>query len=75
MLAKQDRKLTAASEIPLDLQELLAAMTPEARAEEESRREAIARYLSGAEGWREASNLLDGAFTGTAGGSGAEREP
>ncbi|MFL6782200.1 MAG: hypothetical protein ACJ8FE_00005, partial [Sphingomicrobium sp.] len=47
---------------PLDLDQLLAMLGDSAGREGRSREDAIACYLSGSEGWREAVKLLGGTF-------------
>ena len=61
-LSRHESKFTAASEAPLDMAELLAAMGAQAMVTARDRQSAIACYLSGAEGWRDALDLLGGAF-------------
>jgi hypothetical protein len=73
-LARLDRKFDAASELPLDLRDLLEAMTPEAGTVEECWKDAITRYLSGFEGWREALVQLDGTFTSDGSPTGDRKE-
>jgi hypothetical protein len=58
-LSRYDGKFDAAAEVPIDASELIAAF--EARASRE-RQDAIACFLSGSEGWKEALALLGGAF-------------
>ena len=53
---------------PLSLHELLSLLGNQAASEGRSRQDAIACYLSGSEGWREAVKLLGGTFAdGSAG--------
>ena len=47
---------------PLSLDELLAMLGESAERDGYTREDAIACYLSGAEGWREAVKLLGGTF-------------
>ena len=49
---------------PLSLEEVLALLGSPAGEEGRSREDAIACYLSGGEGWREAVKRLDGTFAG-----------
>jgi len=65
-LSRHDGKFTAAEEAPVDAAELLCALATQARAERCDRTDAIARYLSGGDGWREALHRLGGAFAGDA---------
>ncbi|HEX5258819.1 MAG TPA: hypothetical protein VFW35_08560 [Sphingomicrobium sp.] len=46
------------------MNELLSLLGPGADADDRSRDDAIACYLSGSEGWREAMKMLGGAFAG-----------
>ena len=62
-MARHERNFRAEAEEPLSLHELLALLGPEA-ADDRSREDAIACYLSGADGWRDAMKLLGGAFAG-----------
>jgi hypothetical protein len=50
------------AEAPLSLNELLALLGQGADADDRSREDAIACYLSGSEGWREAMKMLGGTF-------------
>ena len=53
---------------PLSLNELLGLLGNGAGNGGRSREDAIACYLSGGDGWREAVKLLDGTFAGGAAG-------
>jgi hypothetical protein len=61
-LAKHEGDFQAAAEISLELGELLAALAVRSASEGSDRQAAIACYLSGAEGWKDAAALLKGAF-------------
>jgi hypothetical protein len=76
-LSRQDGKLTAAGDLPLELAELLAALGTESDASLQDWRDAIACYLSASEGWRDASQRLGGAFAseGSEPAPGKDREP
>ena len=50
------------AEEPLSLNELLALLAESGEGGRSSREDAIACYLSGGEGWREAVKKLGGAF-------------
>ena len=52
------------SEAPLSLAELLALLGDDALTDARTREDAIACYLSGSEGWREAVRMLGGTFAG-----------
>lgn len=60
-MSRLERKIGDSGDQPVEAADILAAL------EEEERREAIRRYFSGSDGWREASASLGGAF--------AAREP
>ena len=62
-MARYERNFRSETEEPLSLNELLALLGPDA-AGDRSREDAIACYLSGAEGWRDAMRLLGGTFAG-----------
>jgi hypothetical protein len=62
-LARYERNFRSEAEEPLSLNELLALLGPET-AGDRSREDAIACYLAGAEGWRDAMRLLGGTFAG-----------
>jgi hypothetical protein len=61
-LARFDGNLEAAGEAKLDADELLSALAKSARGEGSERQDAIACLLSASEGWREAREVLNGAF-------------
>ena len=61
-MARHEREFSAESEAPLSLDELLQLIGTADERTERSREDAIACYLSGAEGWREALRLLGGTF-------------
>ena len=63
-LSRFDGDISAASEASIELEELLAAFGSVAVAGS-SRSDAMAQFLSGAEGWRDARKALRGAFAGT----------
>ena len=61
-LARHEGKVRAEAEVPLSLDELLALLGDGASGDARTREDAIACYLSGSDGWREAVKLLGGAF-------------
>jgi hypothetical protein len=61
-LARFDGDFRLAAEEPVSLDELLSLLGGETAGEERSREHAIACYLSGSDGWREAVKLLGGTF-------------
>ena len=61
-MSRLDGKLTAAGDVPLELAELLAALEAQPSKDVQDWRDAIACYLSASEGWRDASQVLAGAF-------------
>jgi type IV secretory pathway VirJ component len=60
VLARHERDFRTDAEAPLSLNELLALL--ESGGEGRSREDAIACYLSGSDGWRDAVKQLGGAF-------------
>jgi hypothetical protein len=67
LLARHERDFCADAEAPLSLEDLLAMLGPPEDSDDRSRQDAIACYLSGADGWRDAMKVLGGTF--------AENEP
>ena len=67
-MARHERDFRASAEAPLSLDDLLALLGSGADVDERSREDAIACYLSGGEGWREAMRMLGGTFAGEATG-------
>ena len=63
-MARHESDFRVDAEAPLSLDELLALLGEGADAEGRSREDAIACYLSGSEGWRDAVRMLGGAFAG-----------
>ena len=61
-MARHDGEFHAGEQKPLSLPELLQLLGGAAEAGGYSREEAIACYLSGDDGWREAAQLLGGTF-------------
>jgi hypothetical protein len=61
-LARHEGDFRAKAQEPLGLDELIALLADAAEREGQSREDAIACYLSGDEGWREAVKLLGGTF-------------
>ena len=61
-LARHEGEFEAAGEARLDLDELLGALRGSLGSKAGNRREAIACFLSGSEGWRDAAAKLGGAF-------------
>ncbi len=61
-MARHERDFRTHAEAPLSLDELLALLGPGTDADERSREGAIACYLSGGEGWRDALKMLGGTF-------------
>ena len=62
MLARYEPDLRAAAEGPLSLDELLRLLGDSTVDSKRERRDAIACYLSGGEGWTEAVRRLGGTF-------------
>jgi hypothetical protein len=67
-LARHERDFCADAEAPLSLEDLLALLARDEDSDERSRQDAIACYLSGADGWRDAMKVLGGTFAGEATG-------
>jgi hypothetical protein len=64
-LARFEKDFRTSAEEPLTLNELLALLDRAGGGEDmASREDAIACYLSGGDGWREAFRRLGGAFAG-----------
>ena len=61
-LARYESDFRGDAKDPLSLGELLDLLAISERADGRTREEAIACYLSGSEGWRNAVKFLDGAF-------------
>ncbi len=61
MLSKHDGEIRAVGEVSGPLEELLAARGQQLRPDS-SRHDAMAHYLSGEEGWRDAREALRGTF-------------
>jgi hypothetical protein len=61
-LARHERDFRADAEAPLSLDELLSLLGSGADCDQRSREDAIACYLSGGDGWREAVKTLGGTF-------------
>ncbi|MFL6765963.1 MAG: hypothetical protein ACJ8FO_12285 [Sphingomicrobium sp.] len=67
-MARHEGDIGAEAHKPLSVDELLALLGNAAEGESRSREDAIACYLSGEEGWREALRLLGGTFAEGASG-------
>jgi hypothetical protein len=74
VLARHEGDFRVGAEDPLSLDDVLAMLGDHAEQEGRSREDAIACYLSGGEGWREAVKLLGGTFAREASGL-RERKP
>jgi len=61
-LSRPEPKIIAASDASVEVAELLAAFEMQLASVRGKRSDAIARYLSAAQGWREAGQILGGAF-------------
>ena len=61
-MARHEGDVRAKAKQPLSLSELLALLGDAAERDGRSREDAIACYLSGDDGWREAVKLLGGTF-------------
>lgn len=67
-MARHESDFRASAEEMLGLDELLALLGDAAEREGRSREDAIACYLSGGDGWREAMKQLGGTFAKEAAG-------
>jgi hypothetical protein len=61
-LARFEGDIRATAEAPLTLEELLALLDSGGAKDAQSRENAIACYLAGGEGWRDALKMLGGTF-------------
>ena len=61
-LARHERDFRVDAEAPLSLNELLALLGEDAGPNDRTRKTAIACYLSGSEGWKDAVKILGGTF-------------
>ena len=61
-MSRHEGDLRTTAQEPLSLSELLALLGDAAERQGRSREDAIACYLSGDDGWREAVKLLGGTF-------------
>jgi hypothetical protein len=62
VLARHEGEFRGEPQQPLSLNELLALLGEDTEGEGRSREDAIACYLSGGDGWREAVKKLGGTF-------------
>ena len=74
VLARHEGEFRRGSVEPLSLDELLSLLGGSAECTDRTREDAIACYLSGSEGWRDAVKLLGGTFADGAAGL-TERKP
>lgn len=61
-MSRIEGKIGGKGKEPVDAADILAALAREAGKEPGERRDAVSRYLSASDGWREASSVLGGAF-------------
>jgi hypothetical protein len=61
-LARHEGDFRGSAQEPLSLSELLALLGESAERDGRSREDAIACYLSGGDGWRDAVKVLGGTF-------------
>ena len=61
-MARHERDFCADAEAPLSLDDLLALLGSAEEVDDRSRQDAIACYLSGGDGWRDAMKMLGGTF-------------
>ena len=67
-MARHERNFRSDTGAPLSLDEFLALLDSGADSDERSREDAIACYLSGGDGWRDALKMLGGTFAEEAAG-------
>ncbi|HET7605241.1 MAG TPA: hypothetical protein VFK28_04135 [Sphingomicrobium sp.] len=67
-MARHEKDFSPNGEAPLSLDDLLALLGQGAEIDERSRQDAIACYLSGSDGWRDAMKTLGGTFAEEAAG-------
>ncbi|WP_155263650.1 hypothetical protein [Sphingomonas segetis] len=67
-MARHEKDFCPDGEAPLSLDDLLALLGQGAAVDERSRQDAIACYLSGSDGWRDAMKTLGGTFAEDAAG-------
>ena len=63
-MARHEGRILADGAEPIDVEQLLALLTRDPAVDSEARRNAIACYLAGGEGWRDALRQLGGTFAG-----------
>ena len=61
-MSRNEGKIGDAGGSPVDASEILAALAGDAGGKDKRRQDAVSRYLSASDGWREASTMLGGAF-------------
>ena len=61
-MSRNEGRIGGDGETPVDAADILAALARETGASAERRQDAVSRYLSASDGWREASTVLGGAF-------------
>ena len=73
-MSRPDPKITAAAPAALDAAEILAAFEAQLADARGDRKQAIAELLAAAPGWKEARDLVGGAFAEGTSGSGLKDE-
>ena len=73
-MSRPDPKFTPATPVVLDAAEILAAFEAQLASARGDRKQAIAELLAAAPGWREARDLLGGAFSEETTGTGLKDE-
>jgi hypothetical protein len=61
-VSRNEGKIKGEGESPVDAAEILASLARETGTSVSRRKDAVSRYLSASDGWREASSVLGGAF-------------
>lgn len=61
-MSRNEGKIGGEGDAPADAADILAALARDTGLSAKRRNDAVTRYLSASDGWREASTLLGGAF-------------
>ena len=61
-MSRNEGKIGNGGHSPVDAADILAALARQSTADSKRRQDAVSRYLSASDGWREAVTILGGAF-------------